>query len=242
MRTPNYLILVIAGIFLGLTGCASLHSNIKYDLDDIKESTNKQLKEVVLDVRAFEDARKSVPENAILFSESYDDYYLKVGEVEHCVNKESIYSLNKMDVPSQISTIISKHLNKRGALKSVTEDNKETQADYYLTGKLTRFYGQQEYVQGSKGAAIIFGAIGALGAMSVEKPLMVEIEFVDLAVYKNDGQLLADIGRVYGKFEEERTGGNKCENLYRHVNEKLRHVIDKLADKIETAMLNSISR
>ncbi|MDH5764126.1 MAG: hypothetical protein OEZ51_14225 [Nitrospinota bacterium] len=272
MGTNKYLKLACIGIFIGLTGCASLHSNIKYDLDDVKESTNKQLKEVILDIRAFEDVRKSVPENAILFSESYDDFYLKVGEAEYCVNKENIYSLNKMDVPSQISVIISKHLDKKGLFKSVTASNKVIQpavneddssdmysedtdkvkpqkvevqekipADYYLSGKLRKFYGQHEYVQGSKGAALVFGAIGSLGAMSIEKPLMVEIEFVDLAVYRNDGQLLAEIGSLYEKFEEQETGANRCENIYYRVNEKLRHVVDKLADKIETAMTNKIS-
>jgi len=231
---------VFALIIFGLAGCTSLHSNIKYDLDDIEESTNKQLKEVVLDIRAFEDARKSVPENAILFSESNEDYYLKVGEVEYCVNREYVYSQNKEDVPSQISTIISKHLNKRKAFESVTANNKEIRADYYLTGKLMRFYGQQEYL--SPHGYSLLGPLGALVISSVETPIIVEIEIVDLAVYRNDGQLLAEIGSVKERFEEEANGGQNCTNTYRLVNEKLMHVIDKLANKVETTIINSISR
>jgi hypothetical protein len=264
--------LIFALIIFGLTGCvALLDPPINYDVDDIEESANRQLKDVVLDIQPFEDARKSVPEYAILFSESYDDFYLKIGEVEYCINREDKYIANKGDVPLQVSTIIAKHLDKRGAFKSVLANNKENQpvvyeeesqdtygestdeikheiekkkekipADYYVTGKLVKFYGQQEYIQGAKSAALVFGVIGQLATMGVDTPLFVEIEIVDLAVYKNDGQLLAKIGNIHEKFSEEATGGRHCNGIYDHVNKKLKYTIEKLADRIETTMINSL--
>jgi len=270
MRLHCILKLAFAVAVLGLGGCvALLGPPINYDVDDIKESANKQLKEVALGIRPFEDDRKSVPEYAILFSESYDDFYLKIGEVEYCINREDKYTANKGDVPLQVSTIIAKHLDKRGAFKTVMANNKVNQpvvyeeesqntdgisadeikpqiakkqekisADYYLTGKLVKLYGQQEYVQGAKGAFIVFGALGSLTAASIEKPLIVEIEIVDLAVYKNGGQLLAKIGNIHEKFEEVATGGSQCNNIYLHVNEKLKIIIEKLSDKIENAIAN----
>lgn len=262
MKSYTFFKLFLLGLVLGLAGCSSLLApSIDYDLDDIKESPNKQLSGITLDIKPFEDIRKSVPENAILYPTGEPgDYYYEVGEKRYCVNKEERYYKAKGDVPLQISKAIGRHLNKRGTYKTVTVNNErirdeerdeaskgkakkdgEVAGDYYLTGKLKRFYGQQEFTSAPKVASLIFGFIGSLATMGVETPLKVEIEITDLAIYKNDGQLLAEIGDIHETFAEPATGGGNCRNLFRHVNLKLKIIIEKLAEKIENIMANKIS-
>ena len=182
MKSYTFLKLFLLGLILGLAGCSSLLSPaIEYDLDDIKESTNKQLSEITLDIKPFEDIRKSVPENAVLYPTGEPgDYYYEVGEKRYCVNKEDRYYKGKGDVPLQVTKTIGRHLNKRRAFKTVTVNNERIRdeerddvskgkskkdekfaADYYLTGKLKRFYGQQEFTSGPKVASLLFGVIGS---------------------------------------------------------------------------------
>lgn len=92
------------------------------------------------------------------------------------------------------------------------------------------------------GAAILFGPLGALATMGIKTPLKVEVQFADLAIYKNDGQLLVDIGNVHEVFVEDATGGGQCRSIYYHVNEKLKSVINSLAEEIEKKIEVSITR
>jgi len=252
VRLYNPFKLVFAGVFLGLLGCAAtIDGPIGYSLSDIKESTNEQLKEINLDIRPFEDIRKSVPENTILFSNSPTDFYLEIEGENYCINREDEYSrASKGEVPLLVSTAISKHLNKRGAFKTVTVNNKENQPvaksqekipeDFYLTGKLKKLYGHQKHQ--TFGALGLLGVLGGAIAAARETPIKVEIEFTNLAIYKNDGQLLVDIGNVHEVFEEEAKGGMNCKSTYYHVNLKLKSVINSLAEEIEKKMAVSITR
>ena len=62
--------------------------------------------------------------------------------------------------------MISLHLQKRGALKSVMLNNKST-SDLYLTDKLKKYYGIQAF-SGEALAATQFGVIGALATLGLK--------------------------------------------------------------------------
>ena len=132
-----------------------------------------------------------------------------------------------------------------GLVKKVESEDKKSEdrpADFYLTGKLKKLFGKQEYTSGPLTGAVLFGLMGVIATSGITTPTEIEIEITDLAIYKNDGQLLAEIGNIHEKFDWETTGGGECMNVFLHVNAKLKPLIDKLAREIENALANHVSR
>lgn len=211
---------------LAVTGCA-FPQTVTYKLDDITPTEIDLLSHSILNIESFEDLRRTVPENKMFFSEGRETR--APGRLS-CINSEKHYE--ETPVPVQIANIMAQHLNKRGAFKLVTVNQKEN-ADLYLTGKLKRFAGVQDF---SKSAAVlsgIGGILSALAAMGLKTDGSIDIEFGDLAVYRKDGTLLTNLDNIRETFVEQLKADAYCWKIYKNVNEKLKLVVDKLGDEME---------
>lgn len=266
MSKNNATILLIAFILITFfSGCVSSW-RIGYKIDKIEASKTTLLSGYVFDVQPFEDVRKSLPENEKLFS-GYN--YTGGAFWDSCINGEVYYIYKQGDkespwnitVPEKIAVYLAAHLKKRGTFKSVTAKNKavaiteeglavfaeqagkskKAPADFYLTGKLRRFFGEQEYSRGVA-AGQAFGLIGALATSGTKTSGRIIIEYIDLRLYKRNGTLVGKIGNIYDKFEGELIVDAYCNVIYWHVNRRLMHANEKLAGEIEKSLLEAVSK
>ncbi len=226
-------------ILLLWQGCAA-HRKISYPLKDIASIQNDYLSQFSLDIQTFEDIRQSVEDNQILFLENRQ---CKIDNKTYCINSEKHYEKDTVNI--QISNMIAEHMKKRGSFKEVAFNDK-TNADYYVTGKIKRFYGEREYSSGAASTRAIssqFGCIGgAIGGASIAKmrvPGVVEIEFTDVKIFRNDGTELQSIDDIYEKVEEEMHVDGYCWTIYPIVNAQLKVAVGRLSEKIEAAILES---
>lgn len=220
------MLVVFVGLFM-LSGCAATQK-IGYKLDDIEtvKAPPPSCADIVFDVQAFEDIRQTVKENEIVFTK---DKSTKKNDRTVCINSEKYYE--KGAVAYQIACAISDHLNKRGSFKLVTVNKKE-EADYYLTGNLKRFYGEQGYST-SASAGAQFGLLGALLTAGAKTKGFIVIKFTDLAIHDKSGNVLKRLDDISEKFEGDFPADAYCWCIYRNCNDKLKAVVDQLARDIE---------
>lgn len=222
---------VILG-FIVLTGCAT-NQKLSYKMDDIQPQQDSKLKNYVLDIQKFSDARESIEENRILFSQPRQ---IKLDETSSCINSEEHYE--KGTVTTQLATTISEHLSKKGIFKSVTADKKET-ADFYVTGTIRRIFSRQEFSTTSAVGAQ-FGLIGALLTMNATTPGTIEIEFSDIEILDKHRRSVGKIDNLKESFREEFPADAYCWSAYWNLNNKLKGVVDQLSNRIRDTLLLSV--
>jgi len=218
------IILLLTAIMV-LTGCQKKHVELQYPLFEKSVAVTKPaLSRVRLDIQVFGDIRREVPEDKVLFDDS--ERFVKDGR-RFCVNAEKNYEPDL--VVYQISNAIAKHLNKRGAFMTVSFDHKDS-ADYYVTGKVRRFYGEKEDPKISSGPLTLLGA----PVVTLESRSRYFIEFTDLHIVAATGQVV-QFPDINEKNEELSFGS--CDLVYGFINLKLKQPIDKLANNIENAIV-----
>ena len=217
------LIFLLPILFIGCT----ISQKISYKTSNLPVSQTEKLIPIMVEVRILQDNRAQVLENTILFSEPHKTK--AIGDIA-CINAEKHYK--KDSVASQITQIMVEHFNK-ARLFRMTYFNENIFSNYYLTGTLNRFYGEQEFSE----AALVgsqFGLIGALATAGIKTPSKIIIEKVDLKLYKKDGTLIKDFGSFHKEYNEEFLADGYCWCIYRNVNEKLKEFNTLLVDKIRT--------
>ncbi|HYQ86562.1 MAG TPA: hypothetical protein VES59_04905 [Bacteroidota bacterium] len=230
LRSP-----LILSVFLmiGLGGCTPTRE-ITYDLKDValRDSTSAVLeitRRIVLDIEPFEDIRQSVPGNDLLFVRERET---NIDEKHSCINSEQHYK--KGTVADQVAAIIAAHFEKRKSFKNVLAKNNGA-ADYYLTGKLKRLYGQQEFSTSAQ-IGSFFGLIGAIATSGAKTNGSIAIEFSELVLHHKSDAKEKPLENFSDTFSGDLHADANCWAIYENVNSQLKTAVGKLAPKIEQAI------
>jgi len=152
--------ILAAFIVMLLSGCI-INRPISYEVDDLASNQADKTMPIILDIENFIDKRKENPANELLYTQAKS---CRIDGNTFCINAERNYK--NEPVNKQVTQMLVHHLNKRGLTQMVLANRKDT-ADYYITGNLTKFYGQQEFSQAAAVGAQ-FGLIGALATMGAK--------------------------------------------------------------------------
>jgi len=216
---------------LFLIGC-TVSQKIVYKIDDLSASQTTKTIPMKVEIRVSNDNRANINENSILFSKTNQT---KVEGKPYFINAEKYYK--KDSVASQITRIMVEHFNK-AKLFEMTFYGQSNYSDYYITGTLNSFYGEQKY---SSAAAVgsQFGLIGALATANAKTPGKITIDISDLKLFKKDGTFIKDLGSFYKEYKDDFAVDAYGWCIYRNVNEKLKdfntHLIEKIrSDLAET--------
>lgn len=185
----------------------------------------------VLCIKELTDARKDNPDTELQFGKSKQ---LKKDKAQLCVNSEKHYK--KEQVTTQVSRQIATHFEQIKLFKATTFED-DSDADYYLTGVLTSFYGEQAF---SSTAAVggAFGLIGALATMGVKSPGDIVMEIKDLTLHDKEGKIVKHLGDYRQEFHEKMLADAYCWCIYDNVNSRLKAFNDGLAEKVKEEILH----
>jgi len=213
---------------LFLISC-SMSQKIIYKTDDIVASQTTKTIPMVLDIRLLNDNRANIKENNILFT---NPRTAKIEGKTYFINSEKSYK--KDSVATQITRIMVEHFNKAKLFES-TFYGQNNNSDYYLTGTLNSFYGEQKY---SSAAAVgaQFGLIGALATANTKSPGKIIIDISDIKLFKKDGTLIKDLGNFYKEYKDNFSVDAYGWCIFWNVNEKLKDFNTHLIEKIRTDM------
>lgn len=222
--------LLLPLFFIGCT----ISQKITYNTEELSAPRSVELIPAMVNVKILKDNRTNIESNSLLFN---NPRQIKLDGEMTCINSEKHYK--KDTVANMITKMMVKHFNHARLFKmSYYNDNRYN--DYYLTGKLNQFYGQQKF---STAAAVgaQFGLMGALATAGVKTPGKMVIEISDLKLYKKDGTLVKDFGSFYKEYEGEYKADAACWCIYWNMNEKLKdfntHMIKKIrADMSDVAL------
>jgi len=231
MQSRLSLLLLVAFLLIG--GCTPTRE-ISYSLKDINtyytsDSLYLNTLRVTLSIEPFADVRQQVADNGILFVRGRET---ELNEKDYCINSEEHYASDK--VTTQVASTIAGHLGKRRTFKSVVSVSKEV-SDYYLTGKLKRLFGEQEFSSAARTGSY-FGLIGALATAGATTNANVLIEFTDLVLYRKSDGATMKLEDVNESFTGEMPADAYCWCIYDNVNDQLKAAVEKFAVKVEHAV------
>jgi hypothetical protein len=201
-----------------LFNCSALHS-IKYPVDDVEpgifdERFLEKYKDKTFNFKPFHDKRRDDTDKRR--DDTLSGLQFKGNRLinEKCVNAEVHYH----NVSRQIAKSFASHLSKKGVFKKVYSDS-TAEADFYLTGTLDRFYGEQWH---SKGAAAgsQFGLVGALATMGITTTGTISIQLSDLKLYDKNGNLIGEIYNLKEESEEQLNENGHCTQIFLNVDAK----------------------
>lgn len=213
---------------LFLMGC-TISQKIAYKTDNIILDEPVKIIPAKVEVRVLNDNRVIHEENSLLFE---NPRQIRNDKKTWCINSEKHYA--KDTVVTQITKIMVDHFN-RAKLFEQAYYNQNSQSDYYLTGNLESFYGEQEF---SSGAAVgaQFGLIGALATAGIKTPGKIVIELSDIRLFKKDGTLVKDFGSFYKEYVDDFKADAACWCVYWNANEMLKDFHTHLIEKIRNDM------
>ncbi len=209
-----------------LFGC-TVYQKISYQTNDLSVLQTVKTIPIMVEVRILADNRAQIGDNKVLFTAPQKT---ELEGKSVCINSEQHYK--KDSVVSQITRMMVDHFNKARLFK-LTFYNQSNYGNYYLTGTLNSFFGEQEFSSGALVGAQ-FGLIGALATAGIKTPGKVTIEIADLKLYKKDGILVKDLGNFYKEYKEDYKADGYCWCMYWNINEKLKDFNSHLAEKIRT--------
>jgi len=210
-----------------------MQQKIAYNLDKVKVVPESQrLNQITFSIENLEDIRSSSERNEVLFTAKQASTYINRKNV--CANAEKYY---KTPVCEQITSMFANHLISKNVFANVLINQKEV-ADYYLTGKLKHFYGEQKY---STGAAVgmQFGLIGALATANLKTEGIIIIELTDLCIYDKNDNLIAAIGDFKKEYEGEFPVDANCICIFNNINQKLFSFNEDFAQVLWMEILNN---
>ena len=225
--------LLFPAILLLFSGCIANYS-IKYKYKKIAPTNNTKLSSFVFDIETFDDDRDD-PNASVDFL--INERMQRIDGRLYCVNSD--YHYRKKTVPFQLTEVLSKHLMKKKVFKKVLINQKDS-ADFYITGKLIKFYGKQRIsVKAIVGAQ--FGAIGALATMDTKSNSLFEIEMQELKLFNKKNELIKDYGNFKRTYEGEFKVDGHCWCAYENANKKLKDFYTDLTYAIEKDLSVAVS-
>ena len=223
-------IIFLFGFVMIISGC-TINKAITYPTADIPINPDKSLKNIILSVEDFTDGRKEHEHNLILFNNKRD---CEIDEKRLCINAERHYKTEP--VAKQLSIRLLHHFKKRFSFKKVVANTVDKSTiDYYITGKVSSFYGVQEFSMTAK-AGTYFGLIGVLATMNIHTPGKIIVEITDLKIYDKHGQVVKDMGTFSRHYEGDFLVDAECFKIYEHINAKLKEYYTELTELIENEL------
>ena len=224
-------------LLLFLTSCVS-NQWIFYATSEIVVPKGVKPIHINVNMKILTDNRANVKGNRVLFK---SPRALKIKEIDVCINAEKHY--HKEPVAKQITELMVKHFN-LAKLFTHTNYNDTTGCDYYLTGTLNKFYGEQQYSDAKfaaiAGSAIFGGVLGGtiagIATANIKTPGKIVIEISDLKLFRKDSVLIKDFGSFYKEYKEEFPVDLNCWCIYRNANDKLNDFNTQLTEKIRADM------
>jgi hypothetical protein len=107
--------------------------------------------------------------------------------------------------------------------------------EYYVTGILQCFYGEQEFSVG-KLVGAQFGLIGALATSNITTPARIRIEIEQLKLFKKLGELVKDFGSFGRSYNQRLDVDAYCWCIFYHVNESLKEFNTEIIEKMRTEL------
>ena len=211
-----------------LIGC-TLNQRIAYKTDDLSAHHSINTIPAMVEIRILADNRANIEENSILF---HNPRQIRLNGKQTCINSEKHYK--NEPVVNQITNLMVDHFNKARLFQMSFYDH-SPHSNYYLTGTLNSFYGEQEY-SSAKAVGAQFGLIGALATAGVKTPGKIVIDISDLRLYDKDGTLVKDFGSLYKEYSDDFKADASCWCAYWNVNEMLKDFNTNLVGKIRNDM------
>lgn len=207
-------------------GCA-MTQKIGYRTDNIPVQHQVTPIPISVNVHFLTDNRTQNNENELIFNQPRSTTNNKKAV---CINSEKHYK--KDSVAAQLTQMMVTHFNKARLFNYCTLEN-ESLCEYYLTGTLNTFYGEQEF---SSAAAVgaQFGLIGALATAAVKTKGKIIFDIADIKLYKKDGTLVKDMGSFYKEYNEDLPADAYCWCIYNNINQKLMEYNTHLTEKIRS--------
>jgi hypothetical protein len=207
-----------------LVGCA-MTQKIGYKTDSLPYQPELNPIPIAVNVLFLTDNRAQNSENEILFTK---EHTAAINKKSVCINSEKNYK--KDSVAAQLTQMMVTHFN-HARLFNYCTCNNESDCDYYLTGTLNTFYGEQEF---STAAAVgaQFGLIGALATAAVKTEGKIIFDISDIKLFKKDGTLVKDMGGFYKEYKEELPADAYCWCIFNNINQKLIEYNTYLTEKI----------
>ena len=218
---------------------------INYSVNNVPVSEKVETIPISVNFHILSDNRANIEENKILFTEPH---LITINEKKYCFNSEQHYRQDS--VVTQISRLFVKHANKV-KLFTQTSLNESIGNEYYLTGTLNSFYGEQEFSTAADAgnaagvvAGVLFGVIGGAIAggiaggiagaatSNMKTPGKIIIEMSDLKLFKNNGTLVKDFGSFFQEYKGDFREDGTCWCIYENVNVMLKDFNAKLIEKI----------
>lgn len=148
-------VMLICILAVPLAACMPRQA-IKYSMDDVTILSASPFEKAILAVKSFEDSRKPLTTDC----PKMDVSQIKKGDKSFYYNCDNFYKTDS--VTREITGMIVSHLKQSHIFKEVLlVDTPPSNADYLLTGKVSRFDGLKERSVGAVVAAQ-FGLLGAL--------------------------------------------------------------------------------
>lgn len=218
---PSFILIVICLTAALTTGCMPRQA-IKYPMNGISTPSNGPFANAILTVKPLADTRKPLTK---------DYQYDGPGTIEKD-GKEFFYNSDhwyKSDsVATEITKAMADHIRQAGIFREVImSDATVTNADYYLTGQVSKFDGLREY----RTAAAIsqsFGLVGALFTVSMKTSYEATTTLEGLQLIRAKDSVLIWSGDVTGHIEGEESADPYGWSAYWKANLSLKEAVDKL--------------
>jgi len=229
----NLIIALLFAIIFSFVSCTPTQK-IRYDTNDIIPVSLSPIP-IAVEITEFADIREEVAENELLFKCKQNQK--KIDGVKKCINSEEFYKNDKESVSFQFSKVLAMHLNQSKVFSTtIFKDTLQT-TNYYLTGKIVRFYGEQVFSTSALVGAQ-FGLIGALATSGTTSLAKIVIEVSELKLYNREGELVKYIGDFRKEYAEELHADAYCWCIFSNMNEKLKDFNYELARKLVSELRN----
>lgn len=226
--------LIAGGLVLSLTSACMPRQAIKYPMDDITTSTNSPFAKAVLAVKPFEDHRKPLRTDCPSTKVSK----IEKGEKTFYFNCDNHYKSDS--IAQDITKIITEHLNKSQIFeKAILADVPPSDADYLLTGQISKFEGLKEYKL-SAVVASSFGLIGALVNLANDSNFEGTTTFDNLELIRTKDNIVIWHGDITGHIEGADTVDSYGWSSYWKANFSLKEANAKLVSQLNSININAI--
>jgi len=226
--------LVIIGFLVASTSGCMPRQAIKYSMDDIPTSTNSPFAKTTVTVKPFKDDRKPLRTDC----PSMEVSKIEKGEQTFYYNCDNHYKSDS--VAKEITNKLTDHINQARIFeKAILADVPSPEADYLLTGQITKFDGLKEYKL-SAVVASSFGIFGALVNLANDSSFEATATFNNVQLIRTkDGAVIWN-GNITGHIEGADTVDSYGWASYRKANLALKEANTKLVAELLNIKVNSL--
>lgn len=199
-----------------------MKQTVTYSLYHKQPAANEKLPGVVIDIERFVDERRA-NQDSLFFKKRP---MTKIDGRKVCINAERFYT----DVPvnKQVTAMLSFHMRYSHVYDTVITNHKDS-ADYYITGRLTRFEIIQDFPVEAAVAQEMFGLIGYMATRNVKTQASAIIEIQDLMLMHKDGGQIKNFGNITGTYSGQWPADAECICGYHNIGDRLKDYFEEVS-------------